>query len=384
MSHLSVSSRKPAMVSLWCSAVLGVSAISVLSGCVVRVAEPLPLPPPPPVTYSPPPPPPPPASAPVYAPSEEQGDIQASEPPPPLPEYDQPPCPDEGYLWTPGYWAFGPGGYYWIPGTWVSPPRVGLLWTPGYWGFAGAVYVFHAGYWGPHVGFYGGVNYGFGYGGVGFAGGRWVGNSFAYNRTITNINVNVVHNVYNETVVNNVNVNRISYNGGPAGVHAAASVQERQWAQEPHVASTPVQMQHFHEAAGNPALFAKANGGHPAIAATPRAAAFNAPGVIGARGAVASPPRPATFNTPGNANTLTNGRPANNFSRPPTPNYPQSQINQPRPPNSPSVPTIAHPPAPAPQVHQQLNNVNRAPTTPPKQPPAKAPPKYPPEKKNPQ
>ena len=32
-----------------------------------------------------------------------------------------------------------------------------------------------AGYWGPHVGYYGGVNYGFGYMGVGFAGGAWRG-----------------------------------------------------------------------------------------------------------------------------------------------------------------------------------------------------------------
>ena len=63
----------------------------------------------------------------------------------------------------------------------MQPPRVGVLWTPGYWGFVGGVYAFHVGYWGPHIGFYGGVNYGFGYVGVGFAGGRWVGNSFAYN-----------------------------------------------------------------------------------------------------------------------------------------------------------------------------------------------------------
>ncbi|MGC9199973.1 MAG: hypothetical protein ACP5E5_13725 [Acidobacteriaceae bacterium] len=34
------------------------------------------------------------------------------EPPPPLPEYDRPPCPGPNYLWTPGYWAWGPYGYY--------------------------------------------------------------------------------------------------------------------------------------------------------------------------------------------------------------------------------------------------------------------------------
>jgi hypothetical protein len=43
------------------------------------------------------------------------------------------------------------------------------------------------------------------------------------------------------------------------------------------------------QAVKNPALAASANGGHPAIAATPRPGAFNAPGVVGARGA---PPRP--------------------------------------------------------------------------------------------
>ncbi len=95
--------------------------------------------------------------------------------PPALPVYEQPPCPTEGYLWTPGYWGYGAGGYYWIPGVWVAPPHPGLLWTPGYWGFGGGFYRWHAGYWGPHVGFYGGINYGFGYGGVGFWGGRWEG-----------------------------------------------------------------------------------------------------------------------------------------------------------------------------------------------------------------
>ena len=215
---------------------------------------------------------------------------QASEPPPPLPEYQQPPCPEEGYLWTPGYWAWAGGGYYWVPGTWVAPPRVGVLWTPGYWGFVGGVYLFHAGYWGPHVGFYGGVNYGFGYGGVGFVGGHWAGNTFAYNTAVVNVNTTVVHNTYvNNVTVNNVTVNRVSYNGGTGGVVAAPTAQERTAMQEPHVPPTPAQQAHVQEAVKNPALSARANGGHPSIAATPRPAAFNAPGVVGAKGA---PPRP--------------------------------------------------------------------------------------------
>ena len=53
--------------------------------------------------------------------------------PPALPVYEQPPCPTEGFLWTPGYWAHGPDGYFWTPGLWVAPPHPGLLWTPGYW-----------------------------------------------------------------------------------------------------------------------------------------------------------------------------------------------------------------------------------------------------------
>jgi hypothetical protein len=271
---------------------LALSAATLLGGCVVAT--------PPPRVYAPPPrvyevPPPP-----AYEPAVEV-EVRATEAPPPLPDYEQPPCPEEGYLWTPGYWAWAGGGYYWVPGTWVQPPRVGVLWTPGYWGFVGGVYAFHAGYWGPHVGFYGGVNYGFGYGGVGFVGGRWAGNSFAYNRTVNNVNVTNIHNTYNETVINNVTVNKVSYNGGAGGVAAAPSPQERAAAQEPHVAATPMQRQHVQEAVRNPALAARTNGGHPAIAATPRPAAFNAPGVVGARGAAALPPRAAGSPAPGAA-----------------------------------------------------------------------------------
>src|SRR5580658_42687 len=121
--------------------------------------------------------------------------------PPALPVYEQPPCPTEGFLWTPGFWGYGARGYFWTPGLWVAPPHPGLLWTPGYWGFGGGAYLWHGGYWGPHVGFYGGINYGFGYGGVGFAGGEWRNGGFFYNRSVNNVNVTVIHNVYNKTVV---------------------------------------------------------------------------------------------------------------------------------------------------------------------------------------
>jgi hypothetical protein len=87
-----------------------------------------------------------------------------------LPDYDQPPSPGDGYLWTPGYWGWGQGGYYWVPGGWVEAPYEGALWTPGYWGYHNHRYGFYRGYWGPHIGFYGGVDYGFGYVGIGYQG----------------------------------------------------------------------------------------------------------------------------------------------------------------------------------------------------------------------
>src|ERR1700726_4162420 len=104
--------------------------------------------------------------------------------PPELPVYVQPPCPASGYIWIPGYWAWADEDYYWVPGTWALAPAVGLLWTPGYWGWESGVYMWRGGYWGPHVGFYGGVNYGFGYGGEGYEGGRWRGVPFYYNRPV--------------------------------------------------------------------------------------------------------------------------------------------------------------------------------------------------------
>src|ERR1700733_12877059 len=70
--------------------------------------------------------------------------------PPELPVYVQPPCPEAGWMWSPGYWAWGPDGYYWVPGVWVAPPEVGFYWTPGYWGFNDGIYLWYPGYWGPN------------------------------------------------------------------------------------------------------------------------------------------------------------------------------------------------------------------------------------------
>src|SRR5260370_10432365 len=207
--------------------------------------------------------------------------------PPLLPVYAQPICPGEGYIWTPGYWSWDPDDedYYWVPGTWVLAPEVGLLWTPSYWAWGGTAFVFYEGYWGPVVGFYGGINYGYGYFGRGYEGGRWDGGRFYYNRTVNNNNVTEIHNVYNPTVVNNnVTVTRVSYNGGNGGVNARATAQEQTAARERHIRPVAAQIQHVQAARSNRELQASQNHGKPPIAATQRPGAFSRGAVMPAKG----------------------------------------------------------------------------------------------------
>ncbi|HEX4020679.1 MAG TPA: hypothetical protein VHX63_06015 [Acidobacteriaceae bacterium] len=196
--------------------------------------------------------------------------VSVSIAPPILPVYAQPICPAPGYLWTPGYWAYGPAGYYWVPGVWVQPPMVGVLWTPGYWGWGSGVYLWHGGYWGPHVGFYGGVNYGFGYSGVGFEGGYWHGGAFAYNRSVTNVNINIIHNTYNYRVVNRGTVSRTSFNGGAGGIRATATPREIAASQDRHYQPTSNQMAHEQTARNNRAQLASVNHGRPSVTAMSR------------------------------------------------------------------------------------------------------------------
>ncbi len=171
-------------------------------------------------------------------------DLSTADAPPPLLNYEQTPCPEEGYLWTPGYWNWSAAGYYWVRGAWVLPPRMAVLWTPGYWGYAGGVYAFHPGYWGPHVGFYGGVNYGFGYVGAGLRGAL---GSVIHLPTIGSCEQRRRHrhhtDTYNEAVVNDAARRNVSYNGGPGGTMTAATMQERAAAAEPHIPPTAQQHQ---------------------------------------------------------------------------------------------------------------------------------------------
>ncbi len=207
---------------------------------------------------------------------------EAEDAPPPLPVYDQPPAPAPNYLWTPGYWNYGPGGYYWVPGAWVAAPFAGALWTPGYWGVWHRHYGFHPAFWGRHVGFYGGVAYGCGYYGSGYHGGYWRGNDFFYNEAVNRVNVNNVRNVYNRTVVvnntvinntfgntRNVAINRVSYNG-PGGIQARPVAAEIVAFHSPRLAPMTAQQQIREAAAANRQQFFNQNHGRPLIAAAPR------------------------------------------------------------------------------------------------------------------
>jgi hypothetical protein len=199
------------------------------------------------------------------------GQVFANFAPPELPQYDQPPCPGANFIWMPGYWAWGPYGYYWVPGTWVLAPEVGFYWTPGYWGWDNDydAYVWNPGYWAPQVGFYGGIDYGYGYYGDGYVGGQWNGDGFAYNTAVTNVNITIVHNVYvNRTVViNNYErpYHRISFNGGSDGIQARPTVRQLAVLNNRRFPMTSAQTEHVRLAQQDRNLLASVNHGTPYI-----------------------------------------------------------------------------------------------------------------------
>ena len=296
-------------------------------------------------------------------------------PPPELPVYDQPPIPEPGYIWTPGYWASGPYGYFWVPGTWILPPAVGLLWTPGYWGWRDGIYAWNAGYWGPHVGFYGGINYGFGYIGVGYEGGRWENGVFAYNRTVNNFGRVSIAHVYEKTVIVDPAAPRVSFNGGSGGTTARPTREQEAAAHEQHVAANPAQLQHERTASADKSLLASENHGRPPIAATAKPGEFTGKGVVAAReekpkpavtspgakhgGAAAVEPTVNAPKTPENKtpNHATPPKEVNRETKPPAPEVkPHPQVKPPLPPASHAKPAQAattskpppRPPHPAP------------------------------------
>lgn len=183
--------------------------------------------------------------------------------PPLLPLYPQPLCPGAGYIWVPGYWAYGPYGYYWVPGAWVLPPRVGLLWTPGYWAWEAGYYRWRPGYWGPHVGFYGGIDYGYGYPGRGYYGGYWRGRHFYYNAAVNNVDRHRIRFAYSKPLPPRREGPRVSFNGGKGGVDIRPIARERAWSRERRYEATAAQRRHVERSREDPAMRYDHNRGKP-------------------------------------------------------------------------------------------------------------------------
>jgi hypothetical protein len=142
-------------------------------------------------------------------------------------------------------------------------------------------------------------------------GGEWHGREFAYNRSVTNVNVTVIHNTYNRTVVVN-NVNRVSFNGGNGGVNAHATGEEMRAEHEHHVEATHEQMQHEHAASTNRAQFASVNHGRPSVAASPKPGVFSGREVVAAHAENANRPssnHPNENASPASKNVSRNDRP---------------------------------------------------------------------------
>ncbi len=306
--------------------------------------------------------------------------ISAGFAPPELPVYEQPPCPVDGYLWTPGYWAFADGDYYWVPGVWVDPPVVGYLWTPSYWLFVDGNYHWNRGYWGRHVGFYGGINYGFGYWGTGFCGGRWEGRHFRYNRAAANIYHNFMHHSYEDRSVVRENNRRTSFNGGAGGIERHADKHEQQAFMEQHHASTTDQRSHMKAARSDRGQFVKENHGVPAHAAVKTTNDYR--GNLPPKTTGPGRPKPVQMNNPvrpqpargngqgGNRQETVPPRqqPMNHPQVAPPRQQPAPQQQQPvrpqqtpqnhpapAPPRQQPQPQQQNHPAPAPQQHQQPN-----------------------------
>jgi hypothetical protein len=202
-------------------------------------------------------------------------------------------------------------------------PEVGYLWTPGYWGADGDDYIFHEGYWGTEVGFYGGIDYGYGYSGRGYEGGRWDNGHFDYNQSVSHVDVSRNRNVYNTRVEDTSRGNRVSFNGGNGGVQVRATSQEEAAGREKHIAPVAAQTEHVQSARANPELRSSSNHGKPPIAATSKPGAFKDSGAVAARegGTVHSAPAASANNTdrPTNETTRTNtetARPNNETPRP--------------------------------------------------------------------
>jgi hypothetical protein len=189
--------------------------------------------------------------------------------------------------------------------------------------------MFHPGYWGDHVGYYGGVNYGFGYMGIGFVGGMWRGHDFVYNTAVVHVNERFVHTTYiDRTIVERntiVNDRHVAFSGGPGGIHHDPRPEERFAERDRHIEATQFQHSHESSAMGDRSLYFKNNGGRPANAAVERPMGGGYQG-HGDQGRV-------NFNTAPNANQNNGGNRNFNNAQPGNENNRGRDFNNPQPGN---------------------------------------------------
>ena len=88
-------------------------------------------------------------------------------------------------------------------------------------------------------GYYGGINYGFGYNGLGYQGGRWDSGRFFYNTAVNNIGAATSPMFTPRPSSTTRPINNTSFNGGPGGVVAKPTNEELLAAKEPRVKATP-------------------------------------------------------------------------------------------------------------------------------------------------
>ena len=155
-----------------------------------------------------------------------------------------------------------------------------------------------------HVGFYGGVDYGFGYVGDGYEGGRWDNGRFFVqprrhqhqhtyaSRSTAPSNGSGVNNRQRRT-------RTVSFNGGPDGTTVKPTREEMQAERAKHVAPTRVQLENARSASHDQDFFFSNNKGKPRVAATEKPGQFTGSAVVPAKGAEGAAPGGANLEKPG-------------------------------------------------------------------------------------
>ena len=166
--------------------------------------------------------------------------------------------------------------------------------------------------WGPHVGYYGGINYGFGYFGSGYEGGHWKNGLLYYNTAVTRVDTTVITNTYNKQVISTAAVNNVSFNG-PGGITAQPTAKEVAWSRERHTQPTALQLKHQRTARANRALFAAVNQGTPTVAATAKPGVFKGPEIVGPK-AVSNDQRDSGYGVNGARRQSSPAWPSCNYS----------------------------------------------------------------------